>query len=100
MNEPDGSDALDGFLDADLRGSPEIHYPCRWSYKLIGRSETGLRAAVALVLGQQDYRLDRSNRSATGRYCSLALSIVVRDERERRWIGQTLHEHDDVTMVL
>jgi len=93
-------EAHDGFLDEALQGKPEIRYPCRWSYKLIGKSERDLRAAVALVLADQDYDLNRSNRSRTGRYCSLALSLVVHDERERRWIGQTLHEHAAVTMVL
>ena len=91
---------MDGFIDSELQGEPEIRYPCTWSYKIIGKDEDALRAAIRLVLANQEYEVDRSNQSRTGRYCSLALTLTVKDDRERKWIGRTLHEHDDVTMVL
>ena len=79
---------------------PEIEYPCRWSYKVVGESEERLRAVIRKVVGDTDHTLKLSNTSRTGKYVSLALDVLVRDEVQRRGIGQTLHEHIDVRLVL
>ncbi len=79
---------------------PEIDYPCRWSYKVVGESEDRLRVAVGGVVGKTDHTLELSNTSRTGKYVSLALDVLVRDEEQRRGIGQALHEHEDVRLVL
>jgi len=79
---------------------PEIDYPCRWAYKVVGDDEQRVRAAVRRVVGDADHTLELSNKSRTGKYISLALEVLVRDEEQRRRIGQSLHEHDDVRIVL
>lgn len=77
---------------------PEIDYPCGWSYKLIGREEAALRAAVDTVV-QGDYSLVHSRESTGGKYLSLELSLTVSTEEERCEIGRRLHEHEAVIYV-
>ena len=79
---------------------PEIEYPCRWAYKVVGESEDRLRAVIRKVVGDADHTLELSNTSRTGKYVSLALDVLVSDEEQRRGIGQRLHEHGDVRLVL
>lgn len=79
---------------------PEIDYPCRWAYKVVGTSEDRIRAAVRGVVGKTDHTLEVSNHSRTGKYVSLALEVLVADDQQRVRIGQALHEHDDVRFVL
>lgn len=77
---------------------PEIHYPCSWEWKIVGRDEQRLRQAVSAVL-QRTYTLRVSNTSRTGKYVSLELVTTVHGDEERRGIGQALHDHADVLYV-
>jgi uncharacterized protein len=79
--------------------TPEIDYPCRWPYKVIGRDEQLMRRAVAAVVGSLEHSLELSNVSRAGRYRSLLLTVAVASDEERRRIGQALHAHCDVHMV-
>lgn len=78
---------------------PEITYPCAWSYRVIGADETRLRAVVREVVGDLEHSLRLANESAHGRYRSLALEIVVRDEAQRNAIFRALGAHPDVRFV-
>jgi len=92
---------MDGFLDPRLREAKlELAYPCRWSFKVIGEDEYRMRLAVAAVVGAVDYDLSLSNTSRTGRWRSLLLTLTVTSDEERHAIGERLHRHDDVRMVL
>ncbi|MEO0651550.1 MAG: DUF493 domain-containing protein [Planctomycetota bacterium] len=79
---------------------PEIHYPTMWSYKVIGSDEDALRAAVRHVVGSLNHELSRSNTSATGKYLSLHLRLVVHDKLQRHTIFHALRDHPDVRAVL
>jgi len=79
---------------------PDIDYPCDWTYKVVGRSELVVRRAVSEVLGEEDHRLVPSRQSRTGKYVSLELAFVARDDEHRRGVAQALHEHVDVIYVL
>ena len=78
----------------------ELDYPCRWSHKVVGRDEASVRAAVAAVLEGQEYDLVPSRQSRTGKYVSLELGFVARDQDHRQGIGQSLHDHPDVLFVI
>ena len=91
----------DGFIDPHLRAQKlEVTYPCPWQFKLIGEDEFQLRTLVGDVLEDRDYSLDLSNTSASGRYRSLLLVVVVESEAERLAIGMRLQESEHVRMVL
>lgn len=79
---------------------PEIEYPCRWSYRVIGSDESSIRAAAAEVMGQEEYGLRLSRSSSGGRYISLALEAEVATEEQRLSVYDRLCAHPAVVMVL
>lgn len=80
---------------------PAIDYPCAWTWKVVGRDEERLRAAVAAAATglRGEYTLTPSRVSRTGKYLSLELVATVHDDEERRGIGQALYDHADVLFV-
>ena len=79
---------------------PQIDYPCQWEFKVIGTDESALRLAIRHIVGDREYRLDVSNRSAGGKYSSLRLAVHVEDEADRNAIFGALGQHKDVTALL
>ena len=77
---------------------PEIEYPCQWTYKILGRAEAELRIAVEEIV-QNEYSLEPSNTSKTGKYLSLELVLTVYTDEERLSIGRQLHNHAAVLYV-
>ncbi len=77
-----------------------IVYPCAWQYKVIGRDQFLMRAAIGEILADLEYALELSNTSRTGKYCSLLLTLVVASEEHRNAIFAALTNHRDVTIVL
>lgn len=61
----------------------ELDYPCPWQFTLIGSDEDVMRAAVAELMGDDEHSLRLSNKSRTGKYTSLELEIIARDEAHR-----------------
>lgn len=78
----------------------DISYPCLWNYKIIGAIETDVRGAIAAVVSGKEHRISLSKMSATGKYISLDLEMIVRDEEERTGIYKGLSAQPGVKMVL
>jgi putative lipoic acid-binding regulatory protein len=79
---------------------PIIEYPVTWVYKVIGVDPERVLAAVAAVVGSDEYVVSPSHRSATGKYRSFNVELVVRDEEHRTDIFEALRSHPDIVMVL
>ncbi len=79
---------------------PDIEYPCRWEYTIIGRSHVLIRGAAEAAAGCVEFELLESHVSRGGKYCSMALHVVVEDEAQRDRIFVALREHPDVVMVI
>ena len=79
---------------------PEIEYPCRWSYRIIGADETRLRAAAALVVGDAEHTLVLALQSSGGKYRSMQLDVLVRDDAHRLAVFAELGKHPDVRFVI
>ena len=79
---------------------PEIEYPTRWTYKVIGQDEAHLRAAIATIVENREHEIDFSHASTQGKYVSLTLDVVVHDEDERNTIFSDLGKHVDVQVVI
>lgn len=78
---------------------PNIDYPCDWEYRLIGRTEDGLReAVVAIVPGE--HKLAPGKESKGGKYISLCLTVQVTSEAHRHELFASLKAHADVLFVL
>jgi len=87
---------------ADDCETPKIAYPCRWEFKTIGPDEYAMRVAIQEILAEEEleFSLERSNTSRTGKYCSMILALVVRDEEHRNGIFVALSNHPAVRVVL
>lgn len=79
---------------------PDIEYPCRWEYTIIGRTHEQIRGAVETAVERMDFELVESHVSRGGKYCSMALAVIVEDQAERDRIFMALREHADVVMVI
>ena len=79
---------------------PRIDYPTRWGYRIVGTSEEAMRAHVLALLGDVEHELVLGNRSRGGKYVSLHLSLVVRDEAQRLAIYDHLTRHDAIRFVV
>jgi len=79
---------------------PEISYPCRWGYRVIGTGHEPLCAAIDEVVGDHDHSLEPGNTSASGKYVSFHLEVLVRDEAHRLGIYEALSEFACVKIVL
>ena len=78
---------------------PEIDYPCTWAYRIIGPDELRMRDAVRQIIGDLEHSLTLGLESAHGKYRSLQLELVVRDEAQRLGIFEALKTHPDVRFV-
>ncbi|MFT5051654.1 MAG: putative lipoic acid-binding regulatory protein [Chlamydiales bacterium] len=79
--------------------TPDIQYPCPWDYQIIGANEERLRGAVTVIL-EDKYVLTLSNRSKNMRYCSMQLTVEVRDDDHRLSVFDGLRRHADILFVL
>lgn len=68
----------------------EIEYPCLWTFALIGEDATEISLAVSQAVGPDEHELTPSRKSSAGRYLSMRLRIVVRDDAHRLTLHETL----------
>jgi len=82
------------------RDKPDIDYPTRWDYRIIGEDERRIRIAVAGIVGNVPFVLSLANRSKRARYVSLHLTLEVENESHRLRVFEELRRHEDVRYVL
>lgn len=78
----------------------ELRYPRRWEYRLIGRDDADLLAAISEILQQRDHDLAPGHDSAKGTYHSLSVELVVQDAEDRDRLFVAFREHAAVVYVL
>jgi putative lipoic acid-binding regulatory protein len=83
-----------------IDGKPEIEYPCPWTYRIICTDEPALRAAVLVLVGGVAHTLVHVQTSTSGRYQTLQLDLVVRDEAQRLSIFESLARHPSVRFMV
>ena len=79
---------------------PNIDYPCSWLYKVIGTNEDALRKAIHAVIDTDNLIITKSHTSSGGKYCSLNVEIVVKDEKSRLGTYNNLKNHAAVKVVM
>ncbi|WP_407381283.1 DUF493 domain-containing protein [Helicobacter sp.] len=82
-----------------IEGKPNIIYPCKWEFRIIGESQERLTTIVQELV-QKPYNLIIKNHSRKGRFISMHLDVEVIDETERNSIYSALSSHPEVKMVL
>ncbi|MCL2789069.1 MAG: DUF493 domain-containing protein [Desulfobulbus sp.] len=79
---------------------PEIHYPCRWQFRLIGEERAAMVAAVGTVVDISACEIADGNVSSGGRYLSVTVETTVADEAERLRLYQQFAADPAVRAVL
>ena len=79
---------------------PHIDYPCRWTYKVIGRNREALREAITEVIGTGDHAVSFSRSSARGTYHCLNVTLTVRCEADRLDLYRRLCSHPSIRIVM
>lgn len=79
---------------------PRVHYPCPWTYAIIGMDEEDVRLAVGRIVGGRPHQLKFSKRSAGGKYYSLHLELEVTSEEDRNQIFVALQNDPKIKTVL
>lgn len=78
----------------------EMEYPCPWVYKIIGREQEELRAAIAEVVQARECLVSLSNSSSGGKYFCLDVELVVISAEDRESQYRAFKGHPAVVMVL
>lgn len=79
---------------------PDIQYPCRWQYRLIGDDRAAIMAAIHASVDVTTCVIAEGNVSSGGRYLSINLEITVGDEAERLRLYQCFAGHPAIRVVL
>ena len=96
---PDKAERKNVMTD-ETNGRLILDYPCPWVYKLIGNDGEMLRAAIGEILKGREHLVTPSRTSRSGKYLSLDVEVVVRDEAERNAFHVAFKGHQAVVMVL
>lgn len=76
----------------ELNQKPVIAYPCEWEYKVIFLAHQNAKELIMHILGQRDFELYTSQKSAKGKYKSYVLRLFVDSEDDRLRIFKALKE--------
>ncbi|HBT96160.1 MAG TPA: DUF493 domain-containing protein [Desulfobulbaceae bacterium] len=79
---------------------PQIDYPCRWQYTVVGENENALREILLLACTPAEVAIQFSHRSASGKYVSLKAEVTVASEEERNSIFRQIQDNSEVRYVL
>lgn len=83
-----------------IEGKPEISYPCKWGYKMIGRDAELMRKVASDLIGKKLHTIKESNKSSKGTFVSLHLELVVDSEDERVYIYEELKKNSCFLHIL
>ncbi len=83
-----------------VNGKPEINYPTKWEYKIIGSDIDEMIQAVESVVINLKYDISASNISKKANYFSLNVSVEVPSEIVRDLIFQKLAAHPVIKFVI
>ncbi|MCD6653857.1 MAG: DUF493 domain-containing protein [Sulfurovum sp.] len=79
---------------------PQIEYPTRWGFKLIGRDKKILLACIKEIMGEKEHLCSAGSASKTGKFHSYNASCEVESKEERDRIFKYFQDHKDVDMVI
>ena len=87
-------------LDGSSCEKPQIDYPCKWGYKIIGRDRLKLEASIFEVMGERDYKTPTYNSSSKGKFHALSTACQVESQEDRDSIFKAFQNHEAVKMVI
>ena len=87
-------------LDENSNEKPQIEYPTRWGFKIIGRDKEKLHEAIREVMGDKEHLCHPGNPSRTGKFHSYNASCIVDSREERDRLFKAFQEHEDIEVVI
>jgi putative lipoic acid-binding regulatory protein len=87
-------------FDENTQEKPEIDYPRRWGFKIIGRDRQALLSCIKEVMGDKKHLCSVGNASKTGKFHSYNASCEVESQEERDRLFKCFQEHADVQFVI
>ncbi|MBZ0182603.1 MAG: DUF493 domain-containing protein [Melioribacteraceae bacterium] len=79
---------------------PNIEYPCKWTFKVIGNDLEKMIAAMEEVSTGFEYEITSSNISKKGNYFSMNLIVLLNSDTERISIYNLLSERPCIKYIL
>jgi putative lipoic acid-binding regulatory protein len=79
---------------------PEINYPTKWEYKIIGSDVDQMITAVENIVKEFEFELVPSNISKKANYFSMNVIVFVPTEEFRDKIFKELTEHPAIKFVI
>ncbi len=86
-------------LESDKQ-RPEIKYPCKWEYKVIGTDVNIILSAIEEASMGLTHDVTPSNISKNGKYFSINFSVEVPNEVVRNLVYEKLSKNPEVKMVI
>ncbi len=87
-------------LDKSSKDKPEINYPTKWGFKVIGKDRDKIEEAIKEILGDKNHNCKFSNASKNGKFSSFNAECVVDSEEERDALYKAFGEHESVDYVI
>ena len=79
---------------------PEINYPTKWEYKIIGSDVDEMITAVENIVKEFEFDLVPSNISKKANYFSINVIVFVPTEEFRDKIFKELTEHPAIKFII
>ncbi|MDZ4774850.1 MAG: DUF493 domain-containing protein [Planctomycetota bacterium] len=83
-----------------MERKPEITYPCPWSYVVVGTGENQLLLHIEVALAGETFERVTSRHSSSGKYASIEVTLIVRDEAHRLGVFRALQDSPLVKLVI
>jgi putative lipoic acid-binding regulatory protein len=87
-------------LDKNTKNKPDITYPTKWGFKVIGKDKDRVQKAVKEILGNKKHSCKFSNVSKNGKFTSFSAECVVDSQEERDALYKLFGEHEDVDYTI
>jgi len=87
-------------LDKNTRTKPEINYPAKWGFKVIGKDKEKIELAIKEIMGDKAHSCKFSNTSKNGKFNSFSAECIVDSQEERDALYKAFGKHDDVDYVI
>ncbi len=86
-------------LDSNTQEKPQIDYPTKWRFKVIGRDKEKVEQAIKEVMGDKTHSCKFSKTSKKGNFHSYSASCIVESQEERDRLYKAFGDHDNVDFV-
>lgn len=78
----------------------ELTFPCEWQYRVVGKNQEQIEAAVKNIFGEKFYKTSLSKSSSSGKFVSINIDTLIESHDERVALHETLRSANEILYVL